>query len=91
MCRRSASQPLRQALIRDIGYIVLNMLSLSYLIYLVFAGHYSRGTAVTTLPGQILVWASFGWFLLEIISMGTNDKRRAFHDLIAGTVVVRNA
>ena len=29
------------------------------------------------------------WFLLEFITLLTNDKRRAFHDYIAGTVVVR--
>lgn len=80
---------LRQAFIRDIGYIVLNTLSLGYLIYLVVAGQYVRSAEITSLPGQILAWASLGWFLLEIISMATNDKRRAFHDFIAGTVVVR--
>lgn len=29
------------------------------------------------------------WFLAEIITMLTNQKRRAIHDFIAGTVVVR--
>ena len=29
------------------------------------------------------------WFMLEIITMLLNEKRRALHDLIAGTVVVR--
>lgn len=29
------------------------------------------------------------WFILEIITMLTNKKRRALHDFIAGTVVVR--
>jgi len=29
------------------------------------------------------------WFLAEAISMLTNKKRRAIHDYIAGTVVVR--
>jgi len=82
---------LHQAFIRDIGYIVLNTLSLAYLIYLVIAGRYVTGVESddTTLPGRILVWASLGWFLLEVVSMATNNKRRAFHDYIAGTVVVR--
>jgi uncharacterized RDD family membrane protein YckC len=81
---------LRQAFIRDIGYISLNTLSLAYLIFLVVSGQYVSGAEGTTLPGQILTWASFGWFLIELISMATNDKRRALHDFIAGTVVVRN-
>jgi uncharacterized RDD family membrane protein YckC len=29
------------------------------------------------------------WFLAEVITMLTNEKRRALHDLIAGTVVIR--
>lgn len=81
----------RQAFIRDIGYIALNSLSLAYLIYLVVAGQYVRNTEVGTLPGQVLAWASLGWFLLEIITMATNNKRRALHDYLAQTVVVRNA
>ena len=79
----------RQAFIRDIGYIVLNTLSLLYLIYLVAAGLYAPGAKAPNLPGQILGLTGLGWFLLEIVSMATNDKRRAFHDYIAGTVVVR--
>jgi uncharacterized RDD family membrane protein YckC len=29
------------------------------------------------------------WFVAEVVTMLTNDKRRALHDFIAGTVVVR--
>jgi len=36
---------------------------------------------LTTLPGF--------WFLAEVVTMLTNEKRRALHDFIAGTVVVR--
>lgn len=81
----------RQAFLRDIGYIVLNTLSLVYLVYLVLAGEYVAGAEISSLPGRILMWASLGWFLLEIITMATNEKRRALHDYIAGTVVIRNA
>ncbi len=34
-----------------------------------------------------LVW--IGWVLLEAITMLTNKKRRAIHDFIAGTIVIR--
>jgi uncharacterized RDD family membrane protein YckC len=36
---------------------------------------------LTALPGL--------WFLAEVLTMLTNEKRRALHDFIAGTVVVR--
>ena len=81
---------LRQAFIRDSGYIVLNLASLIYLIYLVVTGRYLLGSQLAGAPAEILNWASIIWFLLEIISMMTNEKRRAFHDYIAGTVVVRS-
>jgi uncharacterized RDD family membrane protein YckC len=80
---------LRQAFIRDINYIFLYTFSLGYFIYLVFTGQNTSETEATSLPDQIMIWAAFGWFLLEIITMATNDKRRAFHDYIAKTVVVR--
>jgi uncharacterized RDD family membrane protein YckC len=37
--------------------------------------------------------ALFGlcWFVLEVLTMLTNDKRRALHDFIAGSVVVRQS
>src|SRR4030095_964195 len=82
---------LRQAFIRDIGYIVLNSLSLFWFLYLVVAGRYANQADIVSGPGGLLAFASLGWFLLEIITMLTNTKRRAFHDFIAGTVVVRNA
>jgi len=36
---------------------------------------------LTALPGL--------WFLAEVLTMLTNEKRRALHDFIAGTVVIR--
>jgi uncharacterized RDD family membrane protein YckC len=80
---------LRQAFLRDIGYIILNTLGLGYMIYLIIMNQYSVDSHRLTLPLQILGGAAFGWFLLELISMLINPKRRAVHDLIAGTVVVR--
>ena len=38
--------------------------------------------------GQILVWGGMAWFVLELATMLLNYKRRALHDLIAGSVVV---
>lgn len=80
-----------QAVLRDIGYIVLNWLSLTYMIYLVLSHQYVRNGEINGLPGRVLVYAGGGWFLLEVLTMLTNSKRRAFHDLIAKTVVLRTA
>lgn len=81
-----------QAFLRDAGYIVLNWFSLIYVIYLVSSHHqYVPNGQVNGLPGTVLAYAGGGWFLLEVLTMLTNPKRRAFHDLIAKTVVLRTA
>ena len=86
----TAIPSLKQALLRDVGYIAMDMLTLAYFIYLVLAQKYSTGQQQleNALPGTLLTIAGAAWFFLEIVTMLTNDKRRAFHDYIAGTVVV---
>ncbi len=80
---------LRQAFLRDAGYIVLNCASLAYLFHLVLSGRYSRDAAMTGQPAHILGIAGLAWVVLELVTTLTNSKRRAIHDFIAGTVVVR--
>jgi uncharacterized RDD family membrane protein YckC len=80
---------LKQALIRDSGYIIVNTLFLIWFIYLVVTGRYTDSSQLLNGPAILLIYASLGWSLLEIITMATNKKRRAFHDYIAGTVVVK--
>lgn len=38
---------------------------------------------------QVLIWIQLAWFMVEFITMLTNNKRRAVHDFIAGSVVTR--
>jgi uncharacterized RDD family membrane protein YckC len=81
---------LTQAFFRDAVYIAISVSSLLYFIYLVIAHKYvNSAEQVTSLPGIVLACASLGWSLLEIITMFANSKRRAVHDLIARTVVLR--
>jgi uncharacterized RDD family membrane protein YckC len=83
---------LAQAFLRDSGYIVVNVASMLYFIYVVISHRYVSGTEqINSLPGKVLAFASLGWFLLEIITMLMNSKRRALHDLIANTVVLKVA
>ena len=82
---------LGRAFIRDIGIVVPNTLSVAYLAYLVHTRAWVPGAEITSLPGEILTWVALGWFALELATMLTNEKRRAFHDYIANTVVVRDA
>jgi uncharacterized RDD family membrane protein YckC len=79
---------LKQALLRDIGPVIFQLAGLFGIIFLVLTNRYEvQERHADTLPERIIAWASVSWFLLELITMFTNRKRRALHDLIAGTVV----
>ena len=85
----------RQAWLREGIPVILSLGILGYEIYLILTGalnpqNIANGQMflnnhvlwlLTALPGL--------WFMAEILTMFTNTKRRALHDLIAGTVVIR--
>jgi uncharacterized RDD family membrane protein YckC len=81
----------RQALTRDAIYVFLNSLAVACVIYLVLVEKYSLNEIGRSLPRHLLTWIPLGWFILELTTMLTNVKRRAFQDWMAGTVVVRSA
>ena len=75
----------RQALIRE---CVPQVFALGALPYLLF--RQAEGTL--TLEAQLMIsMPHMLWVLLEIITMLSNEKRRALHDYLARTVVVRVA
>ena len=82
---------LSQAFLRDAVYIAMNTATLVYLILLVIRGEYTAVALNESAPEHIMTWIGLGWFVTEVLTMLTNDKRRALHDFIARTVVVRSA
>lgn len=75
---------LKKALIRD---AIPLLLSLALYVYILFLepGEFEDSQYLSIVP------VIYGlWFLAEIITMLTNKKRRALHDFLAGTVVVRS-
>ena len=71
----------KQAFLRDSVPVAL------IVIMLLLAG---SSSSPENSPQLLYVSAILGlWFLAEILTMLTNSKRRALHDFIAGTVVVR--
>lgn len=79
----------RQAVLRDIGEILFNAAAIVLVVAAVLGGAYSAGDEYLSPTWDVLAWAGLGWGVLEIVTMLTNPKRRALHDYIAGTVVVR--
>jgi len=74
----------KQALIRDSiplgGVIVLNLLT-----FIFNLNDHNLLTSITSIIVSILLI----WSILEIITLLFNSKRRALHDFIAGTVVLK--
>lgn len=72
-----------QAFLRDI--VPLVTLVSSYLLSLFVTSNVMIALAL----GFIFAFLLFIWAILEIVTMLFNEKRRALHDLIAGTVVLK--
>lgn len=81
----------RQSLMRDSFYVAMNVFALLYFIYLVVTRKYFQATEVNLIPNMIIGISALVWFVIEIVTMATNSKSRAFHDYLAKTVVVKNA
>jgi uncharacterized RDD family membrane protein YckC len=85
---------MRQAVLRDILYIVFSCLQATYfLLNLDFYIQTETGSEVVPYPVWFwgLMYFAFVLFVIEMVTMLTNEKRRALHDWIAGSVVVRDA
>jgi uncharacterized RDD family membrane protein YckC len=87
----SRTPTLAQALARDAGWIAIEIAGLANIFWLVLSGQYSHTDASAQGVDLIVTWAAGLWFALEMVTMLTNDKRRALHDMLAKTVVVRVA
>jgi uncharacterized RDD family membrane protein YckC len=79
---------LRQAFLRDCVYAGLATLELILFLFQKFFSGNIESSMVEALI-NLTGFAGLGWFLAEFVTMLTNEKRRALHDFIAGTVVVR--
>lgn len=76
----------REAVLRESPDLVI------LLAYSILEINYLLGVSLNPVMTTIFIFlgsANTIWFLLEIITTLTNDKRRALHDFIAKSVVVR--
>jgi uncharacterized RDD family membrane protein YckC len=79
----------KQALLRDAGGIAQSYLEVGNFIFLVTTGIYFRKPKQFTTSEIALIILSLVWYTIEIRTLAKNRERRAFHDLLAKTVVVR--
>lgn len=84
----------KQAVLRDIGPIIIQTISSIYsLTHASLVVQFLSNDSELVMPGpySIIGYFGFAWFLVELLTMFTNKKRRALHDFIAGTVVCRTS
>lgn len=79
---------LKQALLRDSVYIIFEIIRLGYFATLIMKFLMPTSNLLEDYDdfGMII---SLVWVGLELTSMLTNSKKRAIHDFLAGTVVIR--
>lgn len=78
----------RQAVLRDIFLIVVNTIAIFLNIYLV-AWNITEFSPTLEVLSSVITYGPIFWFVTEVVTALMSDKRRALHDLIAGTVVVK--
>lgn len=85
-----SEQPItiRQAFLRDSVIIIINIASLMVSLYIVIAGDEANFPRLESIQ-LLIAAAAMAWGIAEVLTLLTNKKRRALHDFIAGTVVVR--
>lgn len=80
---------MKQAVLRDILSVVLLPVCLLLEIPRILHGVDIYSVEQTSVADSVVHYAWQGWFWIEVVTMLTNKKRRALHDFIAGSVVVR--
>jgi uncharacterized RDD family membrane protein YckC len=80
---------LRQAVLRDCVPIGLSLLIIFDDLPRVLAGVNRVNDGELGLVMQVGMYGTLLWFAAEFLTMFMSSKRRALHDFIAGTVVVR--
>jgi uncharacterized RDD family membrane protein YckC len=78
---------MRQAVLRDIVPIISVVITIFFVIPVVL----QRVNPFVQLTWTMFILGSlnFGWYFAEVITMLVNKKRRAVHDFIASSIVVR--
>ena len=80
---------MKQAVVRNIYSVVAVPIHLVINIPLIIRGIDITKRANWSVSDRILVYLGMAWFATEVVTVLANRKRRALHDFIAGSVVIR--
>ncbi len=79
----------KRAIIRELPWIITNILIFIYLFKSLFLLKNTDLISVKENYDDLTFIVSFTWLGIELISMFTNPKRRAIHDWLAKSVVIK--
>lgn len=80
----------REAFMMDIYSVLACSCMIGLALYMIATHTYSPHAFVKAQFFRILLYLDNGWLIAELTCVLANKKRRSLHDLIAGTVVVRD-
>jgi uncharacterized RDD family membrane protein YckC len=82
----------KQATLRDGPTIALSVATVAFGARAILSGHdpFNLFDPQAALPPELVI-ANLIWILAEFVTMLTNKRRRAIHDWIAGTLVIRTS
>lgn len=76
---------LKQAVFRDGFFLIVEVIGLFYFLLQANKSDYLQNDYNNDFAAQPIFW----WTIIELVTMLTNQKRRAIHDWIAKSVIVR--
>jgi len=81
-----------QAFLRDLGLLFFSSLQLADLVRTIIVyGVYDDHSHTPTWMRVVIGFGGLIWYSIELLTAILNDKQRAIHDRIAGTVVVNQS
>jgi len=78
----------KQALMRDSFWIIFEIIGIATIIFGILE-YAEFSSAATKLYDTFFSLISFIWIIIELITMLFNEKRRAVHDFLGSTVVIK--
>ena len=82
---------MRQALVRDSPWILISLIQLPWIAAFAMAGGNMLQWDVKPPMPLVVMYLPVAFVLLTAVAMLLSSKRRALHDLLAGSVVVRTS
>lgn len=79
----------KRAILRELPWIITTIAALIYMFWFLFILRNLSINNVIEKYNDFSFIISFTWLILELITMLTNSKRRALHDWLAKSVVIK--